>query len=119
MPGIIFYHQIVIYFGLCLQWPRNLSLASLALIPFKPTMVTVANISVAECRFISAAASNPRLRQAWRHHVAALTAGGACFAAEDIGIAHNIDVLHPLWHCFACYAVAGTTALMPAARKSL
>lgn len=106
-------HTLLTLYRLRLQWPKVLSAASLALVPFKPTVVTLANISVAECHFIRAAARSPRLRPAWRRHIAALTAGGACFAAEDIGIAHNIDVLHPLWHCFACYAVAGTKALIP------
>ena len=95
------------------QGSKTLSMASLVLIPFRPTAVTLANISVAECRFVSAAASDPKLRPVWRRHVAALAAGGACFAAEDVGIRrHNLDCLHPLWHCLACYAVAGTNVLI-------
>ena len=100
-----------------LQNFKALSAASLALIPFRPTAVTIANISVAECHFIGAAVANPQLRPAWRRHVAALAAGGACFGAEDAGIKHlNLDCLHPMWHCLACYAVASTCALMPGAQ---
>ena len=97
-----------------MQGARHLSLASLALVPFKPTAVTLANIGLAESRFISAARAQAELRPSWCRHVAALATGGACFAVEDVAIAHNVDLLHPLWHCLACYAVAGTKALMPA-----
>ena len=58
------------------------------------------------------AAASPSLRPKWGRHVLALAAGGACFAAEDAAIARDIDLLHPLWHCLACYAVAGTSALI-------
>jgi hypothetical protein len=82
------------------------SLSSLVFVPWRPTAVTLSNISAVELQLLRQAVYKPALRTAYGRHALALAAGGACYAGETTAIKHNLAFVHALWHCCAAYAVS-------------
>ena len=82
------------------------SLSSLLFVPWRPTAVTLSNISAVELQLLRRAVDKPGLRTAYGRHALALAAGGACYAGETTAIRHNLAFVHALWHCCAAYAVS-------------
>ena len=69
-------------------------------------------IAAMEVEFARQAWRDPALRSAYSKHAMVGAVGIACFSLENRAVAMNIDCVHSLWHCLACYAVASTNALM-------
>lgn len=90
----------------CLQVTQLTTLSSLAIVPWRPTAVTLSNISTVELQLLRRAVSKPALRPAYGRHALALAAGGACFAGETTAIKHDLHCVHALWHCLAALAVS-------------
>ena len=38
--------------------------------------------------------------------------GVTCFALEDIALRHKVNVVHAIWHCFACLSMAKLEPLL-------
>lgn len=92
-----------------LQWlqvTQFTTLSSLAFVPWRPTAVTLSNISTVELQLMRRAISKPALRPAYGRHALALAAGGACYAGETTAIKHDHHFVHALWHCFAAVALS-------------
>ena len=52
------------------------------------------------------------MREAWRQHAIAGVLGVTCFALEDVALRHKVNVVHAVWHCFACLSMAKLEPLL-------
>eukprot|EP00884_Botryococcus_braunii_P011235 jgi/Botrbrau1/20111/Bobra.0173s0014.1 len=96
---------------------HTLGMASVGMAPFQPFTVSAINFGLSEAEFAKEALFSREvpaggLRGAYLRHVAAGGLGVACYLAEDAAIERGLHFVHPIWHCLACYSVAGAGKLI-------
>lgn len=85
-------------------------LASIAMLPFQPVLVTAIHTSIVEAEFARKSLENPKFRRAHALHTASSLIGGALFVADDIF--PDTPFIHAAWHCAAAVGVMTVNSLI-------
>ena len=104
-----------------LRAPPLVSAAAALVAPFRPTLVTGANLALIEARYLSKALAHAPLRGAFSAHAGAAAAGVCCFALEDVlvlGLGAP-PVVHSLWHALSALSLGLIGPLLAHAEGAL
>lgn len=96
--------------------PTSVTIASMAMIPFKPFLVSSFNSAAMELKFLHRARKNPkRLGKAQMLHASTCLLGLSAFALEDY--CPQLPLLHSAWHCLSAAGVSVVNNLLDDVEK--